>query len=63
MVFQKPTLRYFHMCEAFLLSLACFTAFLHMYEPRVVRFNFFYTFICSYICYARKVIPLSFQNA
>ena len=63
MVFQKPALRYFRMCEAFLLSLACFIAFLHMCEPRVVRFNFCYTFVCSYICCSWKVIPLSFQNA
>ena len=42
---------------------ACFTGFLHMCEPRVVRFNFYYTFICAYICCAWKVFPLSFQNA
>ena len=41
---------------------ACFIAFLHMYESRVVRFNFYYTFICAYICCSWKVFPLSFQN-
>ena len=63
MVFQKPALRYFHMYETFMLSKACFTAFLHMCKPRVVRFNFCYTFICVYICGTWKVFPLSFQNA
>ena len=62
MVFQKLALRYFCMCEAFLLSLACFRAFLHMCKPRVVDLIFVTPLSAHiYIYYAWKVFPLSFQ--
>ena len=63
MVFQKLALRYFVCLKLYFFLKACFTAFLHICEPRVVRFNFYYAFICAYIYCAWKVFPLSFQNA
>ena len=53
-------------CIFVCVKLSCFpehTLQLHMCKPRVVRFNFCYTFIYSYICCAWKIFPLSFQNA